>query len=625
MLGVAAIPAIAFFFGLLFIPESPRWLISSGQRQRGAVVARLRDGVALDQSQAEMDSITRQLDAEFPQLKGWFNSRVTPLTLQVTGDTKIPLLLLLCAVGGVLVITCTNVASLLLTRSLGRRREFALRSALGAGRRRLIFQLLTESLLLAFCGGLIGIGIAAAGVSLVKAFGPLDIPRLQETTLNLRVCCFAIVITLLTGIAFGLAPAFASTSNNLMTALREGDSRSVGGSGKRTRGALLICEVALALILVVSAGLLCRTFVSLLTVDPGFDPSQVLTFEVALAPSKYQDVDRAVALYHNLLEEVRALSGVEHVGVVAAVPMDGGTESTLIRIPDHPPSNNNERPFASYTVASPGYFAAVGTPLLQGRDFLDTDNMSSVPVTVINRAMANKFWPGENPIGKQVALGSPRYPTMTIIGVVANVKRLSLREQPGPEMYVPYSQKVYPSLLMMHVVARTQADPMAMTSSIRGAIHSVDSDLPVAKLTTLTTIVQNSMAQPRFSMLLLGVFSFIALVLACTGIYAAIFSSIQEREQEIGIRMALGAQRRHVFQMILTYGARLAAWGMGLGILLSLLVCRVLASYLYGVRPTDPLTFVGVSVLLSFVALLACYIPARRVMRIDPLEALRYK
>lgn len=590
-----------------------------------AVVARLRGGVAFSQSQAEMDAITRQLDAEFPQLKGWFNSRVTPLTLQVIGDTKIPLLLLLCAVGGVLLITCTNVASLLLTKSLGRKQEFALRVALGAGKQRLIFQLLTESLIFAFIGGIIGIGLAAAGVSLVKVFGPLDIPRLQETTLNLRVCCFAVVLTLLTGIGFGLVPAFASASNNLMGALREGDSRSIGGSGKKTRGALLIFEVALALMLVVSAGLLCRTFFGLLTVDPGFDPTRVLTFEVALPPSKYQDVDRAVALYHNLLEQIQALSGVEQVGVVAAVPMDGGTESSLIRIPDHPSANNNERPFASYTVASPGYFSAVGTPLLQGRDFRDTDSLNSVPVTVINRAMANKFWPGQNPIGKQVALGSPRYPAMTIIGIVSDVKRLSLREQPGPEMYVPYSQKVYPSLLMMHVVVRTRSDPMAMTSGIGSAIHSVDSDLPMAKLTTLTTIVQNSMAQPRFSMLLLSVFSFIALVLACTGIYAAISSSIQEREQEIGIRMALGAQRSHVFQMILSYGARLAAWGMGLGILLSLVVCRVMASYLYGVRPTDPLTFVGVSVLLSFVALFACYIPARRVMQIDPMEALRYK
>lgn len=590
-----------------------------------AVVGRLRSGVALSRSQAEMDAITRQLEAENPRFKGWFNSRVTPLTSQVIGDTKIPLLLLLCAVAAVLLITCINVASLLLTRSLGRKREFALRAALGAGRRRLIFQTLTESLLLAFAGGAIGIGLAAAGISLVKVFGPLDIPRLQGTALNLRICCFAVLLTLLTGVGFGLVPAFASASKNLIGPLREGDNRLIGGSGKKTRGALLILEVAMALALVVSTGLLSRTFFSLLTVDPGFDPTRVLTFEVALPPSKYQDVNREVALYRNLLEQLRALSGVEHVGVVAAVPMDGGTDSSMIRIPDHPPANNNERPFASYTVSSPGYFAAVGTPLLQGRDFEPSDTLDAMPVTVINRAMATKFWPGENPVGKQVALASPRYPAMTIIGIVSDVKRLSLREQPGPEMYVPYSQKVYPSLLMMHVVVRTRADPMSMTSGIRSAIHSVDSDLPMAKLTTLTTIVQNSRAQPRFSMLLLSVFSFIALLLACTGIYAAISSSIQEREQEIGIRMALGAQRKNVLRMILGYGARLAALGMGLGLILSLVICHVMASYLYGVRPTDPFTFVGVSALMSVVALLACYIPARRVTRIDPLEALRYK
>jgi len=360
-------------------------------------------------------------------------------------------------------------------------------------------------------------------------------------------------------------------------------------------------------------------------VDPGFDPTRVLTFEVALPPAKYQDVDRTVALYHSLLEQLHAVSGIEQAGVVFAVPLDGGTESSIIKIPDHPPSNDNDRPFAAYTVASPGYFSAVGTPLLQGRDFLESDTVSSVPVAVINHAMAKKFWPGENPLGKQVALGSPRYPTMTIIGIVSDVKRLSLREQAGPEMYVPYSQKVYPSLLMMHVVARTRADPMAMTSSIRSALHAVDSDLPMAKLTTLSTIVDNSLAQPRFSMMLLSAFSFIALLLACTGIYAAVSSSIQEREQEIGIRMALGAQRGQVFQMILGYGARLAAWGLGLGLLLSLLVSRVMERYLFGIRPTDPLTFAGVALLLSFVTLLACYIPARKVMGVDPLEALRYK
>jgi putative ABC transport system permease protein len=572
-----------------------------------------------------MDSITRQLEAENSRYKGWYKSRVTPLTLQVIGDTKIPLLLLLCAVGGVLLITCTNVAGLLLSRSFARRREFALRAALGAGRLRLIVQLLTESLLLAFIGGAIGIALAAAGVSLVKVFGPLDIPRLQGTTLNLRVCCFAVFLTLLTGIGFGLVPAFASASRNLIGPLRGDDNHSIGASGKKTRGALLILEVAMAFLLVVSTGLLCRTFFRLLTVDAGFDPTRVLTFEVALPPSKYQEVDRAVALYRNLLEQLQGLSGIEHVGVVAAVPMDGGTESTMIRIPDHPPSNDNERPFAGYTVASPGYFSAVGTPLLQGRDFAATDVLTSVPVAIINRAMAKKFWLGQNPIGKQVALGSSRYPAMTIIGIVPDVKRLSLREQSGPEMYVPYSQKVYPSLLMMHVVVRTRVDPMSMTSEIGSAIHSVDSDLPMANVTTLTTIVQNSMAQPRFSMFLLSVFSFIALLLACTGIYAAISSSIQEREQEIGVRIALGAQRGHVLQMILRYGARLAAWGLGLGVILSLVVCRVMASYLYGVRPSDPLTFIGVSILLSVVALVACYIPARGVMRIDPLEALRCK
>jgi predicted permease len=590
-----------------------------------AVVGLLKPGVSIRQSQAEMDGLSRQMESEAPQWKGWFNSRVTPLTLQVTGDTRTPLLLILCAVGVVLLITCSNVASLLLSRSLGRRQEFALRAALGAGKGQLILQLLTESLLLASTGGLIGIGFALAGISLVRAWGPLNIPRLQNTSLDPLVCLFAIGVTLLTGVGFGLVPAFASARQSLIGALREGDTRSIGGSRNAARRGLLIVEVAMALVLAVAAGLLSRTFFTLLNVNSGFNPTRVLTFEVALPPAKYADVSREVNLYHELLAKLQNLPGVEAAGVVYAVPMDGGTESSIIKIPGHPPANDLERPLAAYTVASPGYFAAVGTPLLQGRDFREFDTLNAAPVAVINEAMASKFWPREDPLGKQVALGSPRYPVMTVVGVVSDMRRLSLKEKPGPEMYVSYSQKVYPSLLVMHAVVRTRTEPTAIAGSIRSAIHSVDPDLPMAKVTTLRKLVQNSMAQPRFSMLLLGAFAFIALVLACTGIYAVISSSIQERQQEIGIRMALGAQRAHVLQMILGYGASLAGWGIALGLISSFAVGQIIATFLYGVRPTDPVTFIAVSILLIVVTLLACYMPAKRAMAIDPLEALRYK
>jgi predicted permease len=589
-----------------------------------AVIGRLKPAATISQFNAEMDTLTRQMENDTPQLKGWFNAQVTPLTQQVTGDTKKPLILILGSVGVVLLIACSNVASLLLARSLQRRREFALREALGAGKRRLIRQLLTESLLLSFVGGILGIVLAIVGVFLAKTWGPANIPRLQDATLDLGVCVFAVGLTFFVGIGFGVFPAFVSARRDLMGALKEGDLRSVGGMGKVTRNGLIIFEVAMALVLVVSAGLLTRTFVSMLRTDPGFDRAQVLTFEVALPPSQYSDVGSEVNLYREMLEELRVLPSVDSVGLAGAIPMDGGTESSIIRIPDHPASNR-EHPVAGYTVASPGYFSAVGTPLLQGRDFLDSDDLNSVPVTIINQAMAKRFWPGENAVGKQVALGSPRYPTMMIIGIAADVKRLSLRETPGPEMYVPYSQKVYPSLLVMHVVVRARTDPANLSASIRNKIHVLNPDLPVANETSFATLVQTSMAQPRFSMFLLTAFSFVSLVLACTGIYAVMSYSVQERSQEIGIRMALGAEYQTVFRMILGYGARLAAVGILLGLVLSFVTGKMMANFLYGVRPTDPLTFVAVSMLLVVVILFACYFPARRATRIDPLEALRYK
>jgi predicted permease len=588
------------------------------------VIGRLRPAATVSQFNAEMGTLTQQMENEVPQLKGWFNAQVTPLTQQVTGDTKTPLILILGSVGVVLLIACSNVASLLLARSLQRRREFAIREALGAGKRRLIFQLLTESLLLSFAGGILGIVFAIIGVFLAKIWGPANIPRLQDATLDLRLCVFAVGLTFVVGIGFGVFPAFVSARQNLMGALKEGDLRSVGGLGKVTRNGLIIFEVAMALVLVASAGLLTRTFVSMLRTDPGFDRAQVLTFEVALPPSQYSEVSSQVNLYREMLEGLRVLPSVDSVGLASAIPMAGGTESSIIRIPDHPASNR-EHPVAGYTVASPGYFSAVGTPLLQGRDFLDSDDLNAVPVAIINQAMAKKFWPGENPVGKQVALGSPRYPTMMIIGIAADVKRLSLRETPGPEMYVPYSQKVYPSLLVMHVVVRADVDPANLSASIRNKIHALNPDLPIANETSFASLVQTSMAQPRFSMFLLTAFSFVSLILACTGIYAVMSYSVQERSQEIGIRMALGAEDRTVFRMILGHGARLAVVGMFLGLALSFVTGKMIANFLYGVRPTDPLTFVAVSMLLVIVILFACYFPARRATRIDPLEALRYK
>lgn len=590
-----------------------------------SVMGRLKPGIDITQAQSEWDVFSRRLDQEQPRYKGWFNARVTLLNAQVVGDTRLPLLLMLGAVGVVLLIACCNVASLLLTRSLVRKREFTVRAALGAGHRRLFRQVLTESLVLALAGGAVGVLLGQAGISMVKAFGPANIPRLQEASLNPTVCLFAFGITMVAGIFFGLVPALGAVRKNLVESLKEGGQRTGGNAaGPILRKVLIVSQVAMALVLVIASGLVVKTFVRLLSVDTGFNAGHVLTFEVSLLNTKYTDNDSIVTLYDKLLEQVRTVSGVSSVGIAEVVPMGGGTGGTTIRLLDRPNLDEKERPFVSYTISSPGYFSAVGTPLLRGRDFLESDRGESLPVTVISSSMAKKFWPGEDPIGKQIGLGSLKYAPMTIIGIVADVKHMSPRDDSGPEMYVPYTQKPWPSMLRMQVAVRTLADPTSVTGSVRGAIHAVDSDLPMAKVATLTTLADNSMAQPRFAMLVLGAGGILALLLASIGMYGVISHLVAQRTQEIGIRMALGAQRRAVFSMVIGQGLRLAGLGVVIGLLVALWLTQLMNAYLFGVRSTDPFVYgAAISVLLLSVALTACYVPARRATRVDPMIALR--
>src|ERR1700728_1426558 len=557
-----------------------------------AVVGRLKPDVTLPQGQSEMNVLGKRLADQYPNSKGWFDIRVTPMARQIAGDMRRPLLLILGAVGVVLLIACSNVAGLLLSRSLARKKEFTLRTALGAGKWRLIRQLLTESLILAGVGGIAGILLAETAIHFVKVFAPPTIPRLSEVSLDLRVVLFALAITFVTGILFGLAPAIASSRENLVESLKEGGQRSGSShAGAKLRNILLISEVALALVLVISAGLLTRTFFQLLSVDPGFNPTRVLTFELTLPATKYTDQPQIVTLYQKALQSFRSLPGVEAAGITATTPLGGATESTSIRMPDHPARDPKAVPFSNYTMVSPGYFSAVGTPILRGRDFVESDTADSLPVSIINSAMAKKFWPAQDAIGKQVGPASTKYPAATIIGIVADVKRLSLREDPAPEMYVLYKQKVWPSLLTMDVILRTKVDPASLTNSVRGALRSVDPDLPLAKIITLKTLVDDSMTLPRFAMLVLGSFAGLALLLASVGMYGVISYFVGQRTREIGVRVALGAQRRDVFGMVLGQGARLAGVGITIGLLAALAATRMMVSFLYGVQPIDPLTF----------------------------------
>lgn len=590
------------------------------------MLGRVRAGLTLDQSAAEMAVLAKRLEEQEPYIKGWAGSRLVPIAQQAAGDSRRPLLLILAAVGIVLLIACFNVAGLLLARSLERRREFTLRAALGARRRRIVGQLLTENLVLGFMAAGIGAAFAEAGIRFAKAFGPTNLPRLQEVNLDLPVLAFMLAITLVTTILFGLIPALTTQSENLVDSLKEGGPKSSGSArGHALRKSLLVSEVALALVLVIAAGLLTRTFFHLLGTNPGFNPSHVLTFELSLPATKYPDQPHIVALYQNALQRVRSIPGVQAAGIVETVPMGGATENTGIRIPGRPPASPNETLTANYTMISPGYLSAIGTPILRGRDFLETDTADSLPVTIISDSMAKKYWPGQDPIGQQVGPGSVKYPAHTIVGIAADVKHLSFREESFPEMYVPYTQKVWPSLLTMDVVLRTVADPGSMTSAARKAIHAADSDLPLAKIAPLSTLVDDAIAKPKFAMLLLGSFGIVALLLAAVGMYGVISYSVAQRTREIGIRMALGAQRRTVFGMVLGLGARLTGLGIAIGLVAAFALTGLMKSFLYGVQATDAATFALVSLFLTAVALLACYVPARRAVRVDPLVALRHE
>jgi predicted permease len=619
---------------LAFPPRPQLWLpLALPPARRGpselAVVVRLRPGVTLANAQAELDLFEKRLDREMPVGIGWWGSKARPLPVQAAGDTRRPLWLMFGAVCAVLLIAAANVASLVLTRSLARAHDLNLRRALGASRGRLALRYLVDSFLLAGAGGLLGLLVARGCLRMLAVFGPANVPRLRDVSLDGPVLLFALAVTTVTGVLVGLVPAAAAAGGRLFEALKSGGQRGGGRgrAGQKLHDAILVGEIALALVLVVATGLLARTLVQMLRSEKGFAAEQVLTFQLTLPQSRYPDTETMQLAYDRALGAIRAVPGVTGAGLASAVPMGGAPDSTAIRVPGRSgASDGQESPFANYSFASPGYFAAVGSRLRSGREFLDTDGPASAPVTIISEAMAEKYFPGVDPIGRQVGVLDPRWPVRTIVGVVEDVKRYSLKEVPAPEMYVPYAQneiKIWPPMRTLQAAVRSAVPPDALLGGIRSGLKNVDADLPLARPATLGRLVDDATAPARFSVLLLAAFGGLALVLATIGMYGVVSYSVVQRTREIGVRMALGAGRGEVFAMVVGGGSRLASVGIGIGLLAALAATRLLRGLLYGVQPTDPITFAAVAALLMAVAIVACAVPALRATRVDPLIALR--
>jgi putative ABC transport system permease protein len=586
-----------------------------------AVIARLKPQTSFDQAQAEMVGIAGRLERQYPDLNRNKSVRLVGFHQQVVGKARFGLLTLLGAVGFVLLIACANVANLLLARGAARQKEIAIRTALGAGRWRVIRQLLTESLLLAASAGALAMLLAVWGVDLLRMILPDNLPRADEIGVDFRVFGFTLVITLLTGILFGLIPALQASRTDINETLKEG-GRSSGGSGhNRFRGLLVVSEVALALVLLVGAGLMMRSFVLLMSVDPGLDPQNVLTMDIRLLRGKYQP-SQQVAFFRQLLERLRALPGVHSAGAVYPLPLSGMEEGTGFGIEGQPPPAPGERRNAGPRWVSPDYFKTLKIQLLKGRVFTEGDGGDSPPVLIINEAMARQYWPNEDPVGRRVSFNSrDNQPVWReIVGVVKDVRHTALDTESKPQMYFPFTQ--FPSSFMT-LVARTDGDPLSFVAAMRGQVQAIDRDQPVSNIHTMEELLARSVSQRRFNLLLLAFFAGVALLLAAVGIYGVMSYSVEQRTHEIGVRMALGARTADVMRLLIGHGMKLVATGVAIGLAGAFALTRLISTLLFGVRANDPLTFAVIALSLALVSLAACWIPARRATKVDPLVALR--
>jgi putative ABC transport system permease protein len=589
------------------------------------LIGRLKPGVALEQAQANMAAVAARIERQYPDLyQGSTHIVATAfgLTERMTRNVRLAVLMLFGAVGLVLLIACANIANLQLARAADRRKEIAIRSALGADSWRITRQALTESLALAFIGGMIGLLLALWALDLIVKFGPENIPRLSEVNLDPRALGFTLVVTLLTGVLFGLAPALQSARVSLTEALNE-SGRAPGSGGRevaRLRNMLVILETALAVVLLVGAGLLVNSFVRLLRTPPGFNPEGVIVARTTLPAARYPEAESGKEVYRRALERIAVLPGVQQVSVASYLPL--ATEWQIgFRIEG---GGENEYYTAYGSWVSNDFFRAMGISLKRGRVFADGDRADTTPVVVINEAMARRFWPGQEAVGKRVRWGgwNPPQGWLTIAGVVADVKFSSLEAESPPTIYMPVFQ--IPRIRRDAVfIARTTADPASLAAAMRHEIAAVDADLPVYDVRTMNRVIAESVAQRRFTMGLLAIFAFTALGLAALGLYGVLSYAVTQRTREIGIRMALGGRRLDALKLVVGQGMKMAMIGALAGLIASLALTRLMKGLLFGVSASDPLTFAAVALLLMMVALLACYMPARRATKVDPMVALR--
>jgi putative ABC transport system permease protein len=610
----------------MWTPTNFQQVMNGATKGRGrflTVAGRLKPGVTPEQAQVEMSTIASRLEQQYAQFNTNMGVRVVPVREQLAGEIKVALYVLLGAVGFVLLIACANVANLMLARAASRQSEFSIRTALGAGRWRIVRQLLTESVLLSVLGGALGLLIALWGVDALVALSPPNMLGTEKIGLSMPVLAFTFVVSLLTGIVFGLAPALEATRLNLNETLKEtGKSNMSSRRSRRLSSVFVVAQVGLALVLLIGSTLMIKSFLRLQAVDPGFKTENLLTLRVTVPESKYPEDNQVVAFHRQVLERLKALPDVRAVGAVSALPFGGNLGArTSFSIEGRPVPRPGEELSTDVRVTDENYFQAIGIPLLSGRGFTEQEAKEDRRTIIINETMARQHFPGQNPLGQHLRVQMMADPQpMEIIGVVADAKYKTLEGPSHPMVYWTHPQLVYTE--MTHVI-RTNGDPMSLAAAVRREIQAIDRDQPVADVRTMQSWIDELTARSRFGTLLLTIFAGLALVLAAIGIYGVMSYSVTQRTHELGIRIALGAQTRDVLKLILGRGFALTLVGIALGLIASFALTRVMSSLLFGVSATDPATFAGLSLLLTSVALLACYIPTRRAMKVDPMVALR--